>query len=115
VDRNVHTLVALAFIGPRPPGKQVRHLDGDCTNNYWKNLKYGTPQKNMDDRTKHGRTTRGVEHHDARLSEKDVVWIRENYTRNDRELGTYGLAKRFGVHQSSIWRVLQNKSWSHVR
>ena len=44
---NVHTLVALAFIGPKPDGKEVDHIDKDRTNNYYKNLRYVTRKENM--------------------------------------------------------------------
>lgn len=51
----VHALVAGAFIGPRPDGQQVRHLDGDRLNNVASNLAYGTHADNMQDRLRHGR------------------------------------------------------------
>lgn len=50
----VHTLVAAAFLGPRPEGMQVRHADGDRTNNTLGNLCYGTPKDNMQDAISHG-------------------------------------------------------------
>lgn len=52
---HVHVLVAAAHIGPRPPGKQVRHWDGNHTNNSRKNLRYGTAQENADDTSRLGR------------------------------------------------------------
>lgn len=55
VRRTVHSLVAEAFIGPRPTGLQVRHLDGDGENNQVANLAYGTNSENMQDRLRHGR------------------------------------------------------------
>lgn len=45
----VHTLVATAFIGPRPDGLQCRHLDSDPTNNNVENLRWGTPRENTMD------------------------------------------------------------------
>jgi excisionase family DNA binding protein len=52
----VHLLVAEAFIGPCPPGQQVRHWDGDSLNNRRDNLLHGTPKENCEDRDKrHGR------------------------------------------------------------
>lgn len=45
-----HVLVAQVFIGPRPDGLQVRHLDSDKTNNALSNLAYGTQLENMADR-----------------------------------------------------------------
>lgn len=43
---NVSTLVALAFIGPRPAGQEVCHLD-ECKSHNWRtNLEYNTPEAN---------------------------------------------------------------------
>jgi hypothetical protein len=58
--RKVHVLVALAFIGPRPEGQEVRHLDGNCQNNVAGNLVYGSHSENEMDRVRHGT------HHNAR-------------------------------------------------
>lgn len=55
VRREVHSLVALAFLGPRPPGYQVRHLDGNPLNNHVENLAYGTRSENQRDKVRHGR------------------------------------------------------------
>lgn len=42
----VHDLVALAFIGPKPPGSLVMHHDDDPTNNTPGNLRYGSKSEN---------------------------------------------------------------------
>lgn len=51
---SVHSLVAAAFIGPRPEGLVIRHLDGDPQNNWAYNLAYGTQAENMQDMLRHG-------------------------------------------------------------
>lgn len=53
VGRRVHQLVALTFLGPRPEGLEIRHLDGDQINNAVSNLAYGTHAENMADRRRH--------------------------------------------------------------
>lgn len=51
----IHRLMASAFLGPRPEGGVVRHLDGNPLNCHISNLKWGTPHENNMDRLAHGR------------------------------------------------------------
>lgn len=53
--RRVHAMVAAAFIGPRPKGMVVRHLDSNPGNNAASNLAYGTQSENMKDEVRNGR------------------------------------------------------------
>jgi hypothetical protein len=46
----VHCLVAYTFLGPRPVGAQVDHIDGDSLNNKASNLQYITERANMEKR-----------------------------------------------------------------
>lgn len=48
----VHILVMLAFVGPRPDGMQTRHRNGIPDDNRLENLIYGTPGENSRDRDK---------------------------------------------------------------
>jgi hypothetical protein len=43
----VHKLVAEAFIGPRPKGKHINHIDKRPTNNKAANLEYVLPRENI--------------------------------------------------------------------
>lgn len=65
--RTVHSLVMEAFAGPCPPGREVRHLDGNPANNRWApgateeevraaggNLFYGSSGDNKRDQVDHG-------------------------------------------------------------
>lgn len=51
---NVHRLVALAFLGPPPPGHECRHLDGNKWNPHLSNLAWGTKSENAHDMIRHG-------------------------------------------------------------
>lgn len=58
-DSKVHlqvvaALVAKTFIGPRPDGAEVRHLDGNPMNNVATNLAYGSKSLNTFDSIRHG-------------------------------------------------------------
>lgn len=50
----VHALVMLAFVGPRPDGMQVCHWNGDGTDNRLSNLRYGSASDNSLDMVRHG-------------------------------------------------------------
>lgn len=52
----VHEIVLKAFVGERPATTErgeIRHLDGDKTNNTLENLRYGTISENAQDRIRH--------------------------------------------------------------
>lgn len=51
--RPVHKLVADAFLGVCPEGKQVCHRDGTRHNSNIENLYYGTVKQNAEDRERH--------------------------------------------------------------
>lgn len=54
IGRYVHELVATTFHGPRPPGMEVRHLDGNSLNNAAFNVQWGTHAQNQNDQVLHG-------------------------------------------------------------
>lgn len=43
----VHRVVAVAFLGIIPSGKQINHKDGNKDNNYFMNLEFVTPKENI--------------------------------------------------------------------
>lgn len=47
--RELHTLLALTFIGQRPAGADIRHLDGNPLNFSLNNLAYGSRTQNIAD------------------------------------------------------------------
>ncbi len=54
ITTSIHKLVMLAFVGPRPRGQEVRHLNGDASDNRLSNLRYGSHSENMRDSVNHG-------------------------------------------------------------
>lgn len=107
--KQVHQLVALAFIGPCPDGMEVAHGDGDSLNNCDWNLRYDTPQGNADDRVKHGRLPRGEVHPTAKLSEAQVITIRCD------SRGHKNVADVHGVSESLIRMIRKGSIWKHVQ
>lgn len=54
ICKTVHSLVALAFHGPRPEGLDIAHGDHDKHNNRPENLRYATRRENMQDSVRAG-------------------------------------------------------------
>ncbi len=108
----VHRLMCASFHGlPRTHQKVVRHLDGSRDNNAASNLRWGTYLENEQDRELHGRTkgARGSRQHKAKLTDKQVISIRKAITAG-RETQRR-IAIRFGVSQSNISHIKNNKNW----
>lgn len=60
---NVHKMVCLAFHGEQPSwATEVRHLDGNPTNNRPDNIQWGTSKENAEDRKRHGTVSMGPQH-----------------------------------------------------
>lgn len=114
LSTHAHILVALAFLGPRPKGHQVAHGDGDPANNKLSNLRYCTPLENIRDKWRHGTMPLGEQLSWSKLTEANVKHIRSSYVPRDRERGCRGLARKFGVHEETIRRVLRFSSWTHI-
>lgn len=105
--RTVHTLVAEAFVGPRPAGAQVRHLDGDKANNRPYNLVYGTALENALDREFHGTTARGDRSGTMKLPDADVAMLRLIYA--TQKINQYQLAALFNISQAQVNNIVLNK------
>ena len=71
--RRIHELVARAFIGPKPEGMIIMHIDGHKDNNAADNLCYNTRSKAAQSLAALGC------YGPARLSPDEVVRIREQY------------------------------------
>lgn len=107
----IHHLVAEYFIGPRPEGNYVRHLDGDKLNNHVSNLAYGTPQDNINDTMRHGRVPKGAEHYQTKFADSDVLVIVERMKAGEQ---IKKIAADYNVAPSVITNIKNGKTWTHV-
>ena len=102
----VYKLVCEAYYGSPPfDGAQVRHMDGEQTNNRPENLDWGSQEQNWQDRKVHGRGM-GQDHHAAKLTPAAVEVIKASAS-SQREL-----AREFGVSQATIWEAKHGRSWA---
>lgn len=118
-----HRASWLMFRGPIPQSLFVLHKcdTPPCVNP--DHLFLGTHLDNVRDSVTKGRhaaqkpehsvrmravVARGTEHWMAKLSEADIAAIRS-------ARGTQrAVSKRFGISQSSVWRIRRGVSWSHL-
>lgn len=134
----VHHVIAELFIGPRPEGLLVRHLDDDRENNCVSNLAYGTYKDNSQDAIRNGKVPIGNDHwsrinpekvpkgqnhysitNPEKLSRRESHWKSKLTEKEIYEIKNtqdyYGcvsrLAEKFGVNRATISRVRNGKTW----
>ena len=94
----VHHLVALAFLGPRPEGYHIHHLDHDSSNELLTNLEYISPRRHIEiTRERNGITL---------LTKEQVLKIRGSDETQTK------LARVYNCNPSNISRI---KSGEHYK
>ncbi len=102
--RTVHSLVADAFLGTRPEGYDVMHINGDRADNRVANLCYGSRSANL-----RSTYSYGGKQANGKLSLEDVDDIR---ARLGKGVGVPELAAEYRVHVSTIYHVRDRKSFA---
>lgn len=116
VTQRVHTLVAKAFI-PNPNGYDtVNHINGDKTDNRVENLEWADRKQQMYHAYQHRlkKPMQGTLNANAKLTDDDIRYIRQNYKRMSREFGTVALGKKFGVSNRVIGLIVAGKSYKKI-
>lgn len=104
----VHTLVLLAFVGPRPAGTVCCHGDGNRANPRLENLRWDTYKGNSADSIRHGTSARGERAGAAKLNREQVEAILCD------PRSSLQLAPILGVASSTIRAVRIGQNWSHA-
>lgn len=110
----VHRLVLQFFRGPCPVGLEAAHLDGNPKNNHVDNLTYLSPQENCLMKRDHGTMYEGERNHFAKLTEKEVLEIRRICRPRDKKHGYRPLAKKYNVHERTIWWIVSGRGWKSL-
>lgn len=113
----VHRIVLEAFVGPCPKGMEACHNNGNTKDNRVTNLRWDTPKNNTKDSINQGTFSiqRGSKNGLAKLTEEQVREIRAKYVYKSKDNNTCTLAKEFGVSQSEIDKIINNKLWKHIK
>ena len=105
----LHRLICAVFNGGMQ-NLQVRHLDGDPSNNHVSNLLWGTPEENWKDRLRHKRGI-GEDHGSVKLTKEQVIEIR-NHLPHKGFVGA--LAEKYQVSKDLIYKVRNKSVWRHL-
>lgn len=123
---SLHRVVAKSFISNPENKPQVNHKDGDPSNNHASNLEWCTQSENMIHAYKNGlnhfsekqrkevsKAKRGENHHNSKLSKRDVLKIRRlsesgDYTQDE-------IAQQYSVDQSIVSRIKSRQYWGYLQ
>ncbi|QDL90380.1 HNH endonuclease [Paroceanicella profunda] len=107
----LHILVATAFIGPRPEGLVVAHLDGDKSNNRADNLAYVSQRENIEHKRMHGTMACGDRSHLSRMTDHQCLrmldCLRVGYSRRE-------VAGAFGVSVAHVAALKTGRIRKHL-
>lgn len=106
---HAHHIVAKAFLGPRPPGMTINHIDGVKTNPAAWNLEYISQGDNNAHAYRIALRQRGENHCHAKLTEKEARAIR----RLKGAMTQKEAAQRYGVSETVVRMIWIGKTWKH--
>ena len=110
-NRRVYRLVARAFLGPRPTGLQVRHVNDDKSDNRPSNLRYGTGKQNAADRERNGLQARGEDDGNAKVRTEDVLRMRQRVDAGETRTS---VAADYRLSVAQVSRIVSRRHWAHV-
>jgi hypothetical protein len=108
---SIHYLVATAFIGPRPDGMQIDHINAVKTDNRVENLEWVSRSENTKRAFRLELMTgiqRGEDVNFSRLTEKVVMDIVAMHKSGYKK---YKIAEKFGVAGSTVSSICRGQTW----
>lgn len=108
---STHRFSYMHHFGEIPEGMNVLHKCDvrNCVNP--SHLFLGTIQDNMKDMATKGKR-KGVKHHMSKLTEKQVINIRKEYSKGDISLKK--IAIKYDMCAQSIHDIILRKNWTHI-
>jgi len=105
--KHVHRLVARAFLGACPKGKEVCHNDGDKMNNHAENLRYDSHHNNIQDAIDHDT---GIGLGACLFTDAEALEIRESYAKSPRPFTE--MAQEWECAPTVIARIVHGETYS---
>lgn len=104
-----HVLVMRTFVGLPDAGLVICHNDSNGSNNRLDNLRYDTVKSNSADSIEIGTSLRGERHPKVKLTEKEVLVIRERRAAGDKPVA---IARDYDVDVGTISCITTGKIWA---
>lgn len=102
----VHRLVLWAFSGKQEKGVDARHLDGNCKNNHFSNLAYGTRSDNIQDSVKHLTMM-----HPKKLTKESVINICNMGT---QKISSKIVGEKYNINRNTVTEIWRGEIWGHA-
>lgn len=106
----VHRIVAIAFL-QQNGNPMVCHKDGNKVNNNFENLYWGTHADNVSDSARLKAFASGEDHGCAKLNRAQIAEIKKLYIPKHRTYSLVKLSKKYGVHVTTLSRIIRGKNW----
>lgn len=101
---DLHMMVALTWLGPKPVGHDVSHQDGDRLNNHVSNLRYETRKENAQKYFNKLHSKKGT-----RITAAQVRRVRKDTSLSNQEWG-----RKLGLSRKTIWKARNRYTWKHI-
>jgi len=97
--KRVSSLVCLTFLGPKPPGKEVRHKQDIKLDDRLKELDYGTHKQNGEDMVRNGHSAIGMRNGQCKLNDEEYEDVlRRALAGEDQGV----IAADYGIDRSTV-------------
>ena len=113
INKTVHSLVMLAFVGERPKDEVIHHIDHNPSNNRLDNLIYCTQSQNRQHDFKDGtQSFLGSKNNAAVINEKSVLEIVD--LRLNKKMTLRSIGEIYGLTITGVSSVMNGHTWSHI-
>ena len=117
----VHRAVAMAFVdGLSDERNVVNHIDCNKTNNHFSNLEWVTHKENTLHAIENGcmdesrLKSRKLSAMNRKLSDEDVLYIRNNYVPRDKNFGARSFSRKFNVSHVVVLDVIHLRDYKRT-
>lgn len=107
-NRLAHRLVLEAFVGPKPPGTECCHNDGNRGNNVLANVRWDTRLANHRDQFRHDTRLLGERHPLASITDDEAYAVMEFLARGFSYVEVSDMA---GISMHTVSRIARGKAW----